>query len=114
MHRYRRLILAIALYLALGLWLMTTDPNKLPIILLMVPFMLLFAALWLSVDIVLRRFFPRLSRAKKTIIATSVSGVPTFMLILSSVDQLTWRDAVLIMCLVVFVLFYSSRAHFSK
>lgn len=114
LSKYRRLGVVVGLYIALGVWLSVTDPGKLPIILLMVPFVLLFFALWLSVDMILRRFFVRLTKTKRAVIASCISGVPTFFLILSSVDQLTWRDAVLIVCLVAFVLFYSGRAHFSN
>jgi hypothetical protein len=103
----------IGLYLALFLWLSLTDPRKLPIVLLIVPFVLLFAAVFMTISLILRRFVPRMSGSKRRLAAACVSGLPCFLLILSSVNQLTWRDVALVAFLSIFLLFYASRARFS-
>lgn len=111
-RKFRSLIAVLAIYLALFLWLALTDPRDLPIILLIVPFVLLFAALFMTVNLIVRRFFPRVSQAKRRLMAACVAGLPTFLLILSSVNQLTWRDVALVAFLSIFLLFYASRARF--
>ena len=103
----------LGLYLALFLWLSLTDPRKLPIVLLIVPFALLFAAVFMTVSLIVRQFMPRLSVAKRRLAAACVSGLPSFLLILSSVNQLTWRDVALVAFLSIILLFYASRARFS-
>jgi hypothetical protein len=103
----------IALYAALFLWLSLTDPRKLPIVLLIVPFGLLFAAVFMTVSLILKQFMPRMTVAKRRIAASCVSGLPSFLLILSSVNQLTWRDVALVAFLSIILLFYASRARFS-
>ncbi len=112
--RFRRLALVVSLYTALVAWLLLTDPRDMSIIFLIVPFVLLFAALWLSADLFIKRFFPRLKASRKLAITVCVSVVPVFLLVLNSVDQLTWRDVGLVVCLVAFLIFYSGRIHFSK
>lgn len=114
MIRNHRLWITIGLYVALAAWLFLTNPQKLPIIFLMVPFVLLFAALWLTANLFLNRFFPKLRKPRRVAAALCISGVPVFLLILGSVNQLTWRDVVLVVCLVVFLFFYSGRLHFSE
>jgi uncharacterized membrane protein YccC len=113
-HKLRRLGVVIGLYVALVLMLFTTSPSKLPIILLIVPFLLMFLVVFISVRLVLQRFFPRLERARQLLIAGCLAGLPSFLLILSSINQLTWRDAFLVIFLVVFLLFYASRINFFK
>lgn len=103
----------VGLYFLLFLWLSLTDPRKLPIVFLLVPFILLFAAIYLTVNLILRRFTPRMSVGKRRLAAACVSGLPSFLLLLSSVNQLTWRDVALVAFLSIFLLFYASRARFS-
>lgn len=103
----------LGLYLALFLWLSLTDPRKLPIVLLIVPFGLLFAALFMTVSLLIKQFLPRMTQGKRRLAAACVSGLPCFLLILSSVNQLTWRDVALVAFLSIFLLFYASRARFS-
>lgn len=101
-------------YIGLVLWLFFTDPQRIPIIFLMVPFLLLFTALWFTTDLLLARFLPRIKGSRKVMAKVGVSGVPVFLLILGSVNQLTWRDVVLVLCLAGFLIFYSGRIHFSE
>ncbi len=112
--KFKKLIILVLVWVSLLLWLSLTDPRKLPIVLLMVPFVLLFAAIFLTVSLVISRFIPKVSSVKRRTVASSVAGLPCFLLVLSSVNQLTWRDVALIAFLSIFLLFYASRARFSN
>ena len=112
-RRFYPLARIIGLYLALFLWLSLTDPRKLPIVLLIVPFALLFAAIFMTISLLIRQFLPRMSTNKRRLAAGCIGGLPCFLLILSSVNQLTWRDVALVAFLSIFLLFYASRARFS-
>ncbi len=103
----------LGLYIALFLWLFLTDPRKLSIILLIVPFGLLFAAVFMTVSLLIKQFLPRMGQSKRRIVAACIAGLPCFLLILSSVNQLTWRDVALVAFLSIILLFYANRARFS-
>lgn len=98
--------------MALAVLLFTTNPQRLPIVLLPLPFVLIGAALFMSVSMFVRRFWPRVARRKRLFYAAVIAGVPTFLLVLGSINQLTWRDAVLLAVLLVSLTFYASRANF--
>jgi len=112
--RFKRVIRLVLVWVVLFLWLSLTDPRKLPIVFLIVPFGLLFTAIFLTVSLLVSRFFPRVTELKRRLVASSLAGLPCFLLLLSSVDQLTWRDVALIAFLSIFLLFYASRARFSN
>lgn len=111
--RLRPLLVMISAYLGLALLLLFTDPRKMPIVILLVPFVLLYMALYLTVRLVLEVFLPNLGRRKRVFVAALAAGLPSFLLLLSSVNQLTWRDVALVAFLVICLLFYNSRASFS-
>ena len=102
------------LYVGLFIFLSTTNPANLPIVLLMLPLLLLFLGLYLSILLALERVLQKTAPRRRKLYAAYASGVPTFLLVLSSVDQLTWRDVTLVIFLVLCLLFYTSRAHFGK
>ncbi|MEO8784800.1 MAG: hypothetical protein ABI221_00500 [Candidatus Saccharimonadales bacterium] len=92
----------------------TTNPNSLPIVLLMVPGVLLFFSLFLSFRLLLGRFFPKQPASKRSLYAIYLSGLPSFLLLLSSVNQLTWRDFTLVLFLVICLWFYTGRINLAK
>lgn len=110
---FRSVLAVVAAYVGLVLLLVLTDPRKLPIVALMGPFILLFLAIYLTIKLVITMFFPGLERRKRVFIGSCVAGVPSFLLLLSSVNQLTWRDVALVSFLMIALLFYNSRASFS-
>lgn len=114
MIRFRKPLIAVACFILLGLWLSLTNPQNMPVVFLMVPFALLFAGLWLSVTVIITKFFPKMERSRRIATATCISGVPVFLLLLGSVNQLTWRDVILVFVFVGFLYFYSGRLHFSE
>lgn len=113
-QKFKQIIIIAALYLALAIFLFTTNPNKLPIVLLLAPVALFFLALFLSIRLFLARFSSRLQPAKRNLYALYFAGIPAFLLILSSVDQLTWSDFALVLFFSLGLLFYTSRWHLPK
>ncbi len=90
------------------LMLLTTNPNRLPSIFLIIPFLLLFLCLWLGS----LGFFGSLlgmTRKKAMRLSVTVAVIPTSMLVLQSIGQLTVRDAIIISVLFCIVYFYLSR-----
>ncbi|MGZ6004996.1 MAG: hypothetical protein ACXWLH_02495 [Candidatus Saccharimonadales bacterium] len=104
----RRIITIVVAYACLLIFLFSTDPRKLAVGWLILPFLLLFICLFLSIFYVVDWLRPnQSSNSRKKIISTAVlAALPATMLLLDSVDQLTIRDALLIAVLSVLGMFY--------
>jgi len=94
-----------------------TNPKNLSIVLLIVPFVLLFLGLLFTILILIKMFIKDngsgLSK-KHLIIATLLATIPVCLLLLDSVDQLTLKDGLLFITFGIFVLFYINRISFKK
>lgn len=102
-------------YLALLIILFTTNPQKLPVGLLFVPFILIFICLYLPVLLVIRLLRSSKTSGRKDLaVAGTVAGIPTVALLLSSINQLTIKDVALLSALLIGGLFYASRFGFSR
>lgn len=104
--KWRRPLLLTALYVALPVFLLTTDPRDLPLPLLWVPFVLLFAVLFVSTRLVMRR---RSGGPRSLSVAIIAATLPVLLLILASIDQLTIRDSLISAGLVIGGIWYLNR-----
>jgi hypothetical protein len=98
----------IALYAALLLFLLTTNPSDLHIGWLLVPLVLLYLALYKT----FRKLFERRGRIKASrskVMSLLLAGVPILIMGLGSIGQLTGRDVLIIIVLGAVGLFYVSR-----
>ena len=104
------------LYVVFFAFLFTTDPNKLAIGWLLVPFALLFAAIFLSILYIQGRKRQVTGRysPKRVITAAIVAAIPTFLLLLDSINQLTLRDALIFAVFSIVTLFYIRRLSFER
>lgn len=98
-------------WVALGMFLMFSDPDRLPVVLLIAPFLLLFIALyssWIIVRDITSRFLVRERSSRHLGLAVCVSVV--LFLVLQSLGQLTLRDMVTTAAIVVLGYLYLGRA----
>jgi len=95
-------------FLALLIMFFGLDPNKIPSFALVLPFILLFALLFVGIAYLLelRGIGPK-KRAK---IAALCASLPILLLVLQSIGQLTVRDVLTMALLFVLSYFYISRA----
>jgi hypothetical protein len=110
-------IAAISLYATLGFFLLSTNPQKLPAMFLLLPVLWLFVAIMATALLILRLINPGMANGhggQQLLYASIVSGVPSGMLLLNSIDQLTIKDVLLIGLLAVIVLFYTGRFRFGR
>jgi hypothetical protein len=89
------------------LLLFTTDPQKLPSAVLVIPFMLLFVVIASGVPAVLRVYGLAGQRLAK--IGATVAVMPVLLLVLQSLGQLTVRDALAMFVLFSVAYFYMTR-----
>jgi hypothetical protein len=116
----RRIVRIGLLVAALALLLALANPQAVPSVLLIVPFVLLFFVIFLSVLQVvgfLRSHdddkIAGFSLRRPWVVAALVAGIPVLMLILQSIGQLTVRDVVTILVLFSVAYFYIARSSVS-
>ncbi len=87
--------------------LITTDPNKLPVFLLPLPFVLLLISLLLGIQRILEG--AGLSKPRARLTGIGVASGLVALLVLRSLNQLTLRDAVLMLVFVLLFVGYLNR-----
>ena len=100
------------LYGGLLIFLMSTDPTKLSLPLLLIPFIWIGLCLYVLIKHVLGHIsgrFRRISKNRKTSIAFTLAAVPVCMLLLRSIGQLTIRDVLILAGLIAIGTFYVGR-----
>lgn len=105
-----RRITMIFTFLGLLSFLLFTNPNKLPLPLLVVPFFGLFVVLYIFNRWLWRHY----SKRKQLIFAAVGSSTPVLLLVFQSIHQLTIRDVLIVLGLVMMTAFYLSKADFIK
>ena len=109
----KRLIILLGIYLVVLVFFISVNPEKLPLILLLLPFLLIFLVMYLSLIFVLDTFFKIKSQPKR-LIAFSVSIMPVLLLIIQSITQLTLRDVLLSISIVVIVVWYTIKLNVAQ
>jgi uncharacterized membrane protein len=87
---------------------MTTDPNRVPSFMLIVPFLLLFASFLLVTSTLLQR--QGMSSARSLRLGVVFVAIPLILLVLQSIGQLTVRDVLTVAILFSLSYFYVSRS----
>jgi hypothetical membrane protein len=108
MNKIQRYVLFVLLYAGLPLFLLSTNPEHLPLLLLWIPFLLLFAILYISA----RTLAARNNRMKgRRLMSVSIiaAALPVLLLVLSSINQLTLRDTIISITLMLAGIFYLQR-----
>jgi multisubunit Na+/H+ antiporter MnhG subunit len=110
MHLRRLLVYTVATWLSLGALLTSTNPNKLPVVVFILPFLLLFLAmscLWRLGDRLLNRQLRIRDRRHHLGSVVCLCGV--ILLILQSLGQLTLRDVITVAAIIVISYAYFTR-----
>lgn len=104
----KKMIMLVLLCISIALFFMFSDPEQLPLVATLVPFILIFTALFVTIDISLEVFFA-LEKTKKRIISLVLSIMPVVLLLIQSITQLTIRDVILCTLITIIVVWYISR-----
>lgn len=98
------------MYLAVGLFFVFFNPNNLPLVLFLAPFILIFVLLYQSVKLTLRTFFTLQPKQERVVILV-LSIMPVVMLVIQSITQLTLRDVVLCLAITVILVWYGLKVN---
>ncbi len=108
----------VGLYVATVLFLMTTDPSRLPSVFLIIPFAAIFSCLYFTIMTVVHYFRSEDSETvvgfkvrRPRLLAGVVAGFPVLLLILQSVVQLTIWDVAITLVIFLLVYMYVSRSN---
>jgi c-di-AMP phosphodiesterase-like protein len=108
----KRFILAIIIFVFMIGLLFGTNPNSLPLLLLLGPFILLFLSLYLFMQLILDRFVSNLSKHARRGLSATLAALPVLLLVLQSISQLTSRDLLITVGLIALLLFYFRKTDF--
>jgi Mn2+/Fe2+ NRAMP family transporter len=104
----RALCIAGGCFLALLVLFFGLDPNKVLSFVLVLPFILLFALLFVGISFVLET--RGMGNRKSMKIAALCASLPILLLVLQSIGQLTVRDVLTVVLLFALSYFYILRA----
>jgi hypothetical protein len=104
----RDLYIAGSCFILLLILFLGFDPNRLPSFLLFFPFILIFVFLLTLTVFLLQKM--NMGRAKSLRVAMLCASIPTLLLVLQSIGQLTVRDVLTLSVLFVLSFFYITRA----
>ncbi len=116
-RKLAKIILLVALYLCLPLFITFTNPQNLPIPFLILPILLLFISIYVTIYLLLVKKVKRSKRVSKTrlsIISAVVAVVPVILIVLASIGQFTLRDIILASVIVISIAWYLLKVDFLK
>lgn len=101
----------VAGFAGLTFFLFSTNPRNLPVGVLILPFVALFLLLYLLVYSLMTMIVRQSGKRSyvSTTIALIVAGIPTLLLVLQSINQLSWRDILLLLAFGVCALVYTAK-----
>lgn len=108
----KQLVRTVIAWGALLGFMMLFQPTKLPVVVLIVPFVLLFAAiysLWNLINLLRTRFFTKQTWQPSRRLSLTVSLSAVLLLVLQSLGQLTLRDVLTVVAIVVLGYAYVAR-----
>lgn len=113
--RLRPALIAVTAFAALVLCLLVTNPDSSPLIILLLPFLLLFIVLYNALIFLIGLIVPGEVSHKHTRMAAIILGFePVLLLLLASINQLTVRDAILSLLLISGFAWYVNRSVFKS
>ncbi len=105
----KKLIVVSLLFLSFLLFLVTTNPIKLPVGWLILPFIWIFLIIFLSLSSLIVK-----KRARRYSLAATIAAAITLTLVLSSINQISAKDIALILTLTLLAIFYISKTSFQN
>ncbi len=114
LKQVQKLISVIVVWITLPIFLLSTNPETLALPLLIAPFIILLVGLYLSASLFLGAFFHELPLSRRKTMAGIFASLPTLLLLLASIRQLTIRDMAIVIGLLGLLMFYLKRLDFIK
>ena len=107
MQNAKKFVLLLSPFIFLTVFIMTTDPYKLPLPLLLLPFLLLEAGSYIFIKETLK--LTPVTRKKRVFIAASSTSIILLGVLLQSIRQLSVKDFIIMAVLLIGTTFYLRR-----
>lgn len=107
---HKRITSLFIAYILVGIFFIFINPEKMKLVYIFLPFLLIFGLLYWSIDTFILVFFS-LVQSQRRIVSLVLSVMPVVLLVIQSITQLTIRDVVLCMVITVIIIWYISRSH---
>src|SRR5215207_8629297 len=104
MKHPKRILALIAPFALFVLFLLTTDPYKLPLVLIIIPFLLLGAGLYRLSIFACRKI--GISTTKSRVVASIITALILLLALLQSIHQLSIKDFLILAALLVGLTLY--------
>lgn len=114
LYRLKKVSWFVAVVGILLLFLFSTNPDRLPLIMLFVPFILIYVVTFLVLREITSLLLNNVSTDNRRWIVGGLSVLPVLMLLTLSAGQTEGTDLVLFALLAALLIFYFSRTNFLK
>ncbi len=111
-EQIRMYLLLGILYLSGPVFLLLTNPHNLPLPILILPFLWLFCVLFISTTLLLKA--RGVGQRKRAIVAGVIATIPVLLAIFQSIHQLSIKDVLLSLSVVVLAAWYVMKADFIR
>jgi len=101
-------------YIILALLLLTTNPEKMPLPVIIIPFVVILICLFLTINIIIRYVISDLKPKSRFRISLALSAFPVLIIVLQSVNQLTIKDTLITIGLFLLLIFYFKKVDFIR
>lgn len=101
-------------FISLPMFIFLTNPNSLPLPLLILPFFLLFICLFMVIKISLLKLGVIRSTRKASIASGVAASLPVLLLIFQTVHQLSVIDVLVSVCLATLTTIYITKTDFIR
>lgn len=113
MSNKKVIIFTATAYATLAAFLVGTNPEKLPLVLLVLPFVMVFIGLYGTIYLILGRLL-RLKLSAHRRVSFGIAFLLVLTLILASIGQLTARDLVITASFLAIFTFYIGKTDFLR
>ncbi len=107
--KIQKLVALAVVYASLPLLLLLTDPQKLPLIALVLPVVLIFVICFVTVLLIVRLVRPSTGATKQRVIAFLSALLPTLIIVLQSIQQLSTKDVLIVLSLWLVFVWYMQK-----
>lgn len=100
-NKVKKIILVSILVFSLPVFLLLTNPETLPLPLLVVPNLLVFVILFTLFNILIKSVGQEMPDKRRKVIACLLAVFPTLIIVLQSLRQLTWSDFIIVVLIFI-------------
>ncbi|MCA9332370.1 hypothetical protein KDA00_00685 [Candidatus Saccharibacteria bacterium] len=112
LSRIRKTLVLIIVIASLPLFLLMTNPEHLPLIFLLTPIALVFLIFYKSSMMLIGLYKSNTNVTKQRTMSSLLAALPTLLIVLQSIQQLTYKDVIIVIFLWLMLWWYLLKIDF--